>query len=114
MSTLAVTTTVPAVPLDPQLAMKTKKAAMRHEFWRVERDRLIVASHLAGASTREIAQLVGLSHVGVSKIVNRALDPLRDPVRGQDPGEREKQLMELHLLYPEAFSDDDDQTSTSS
>lgn len=114
MSSLAVTTTVPGVPVDPELAMKVKRAAMRHEFWRVERDRLIVAASLAGASTREIASLVGLSHVGVSKIINRALDPLRDPVREKDETEKEKHMRELRLLYPEAFSQDDDDTTPTS
>ena len=119
MTTLAVTTTVPAVPLDSELAKKVKNAAMRHELWRVERDRLIVAASIAGASTREIAQLVGLSHVGVSKIVNKAyrnrmFNPLRQDSAEARERDREELMKELQQLYPEAFPQDDDQTSTSS
>lgn len=108
---MSTTLTVPAVPVDPELAKKVKNASARHEQWRAERDRLIVAASLAGGSTREIAELVGLSHVHVSRIVHKAIPMSRihNPKRGQDPAEREREMKELReqfkQLYPEAFDD---------
>lgn len=57
---------------EPRIATRLKRAANHAAHWRSERDELIVKAHEAGASYREIAQLVGLSHVGVRRIVNAA------------------------------------------
>lgn len=70
MSSLAVTTTVPPVSIERDLAKKLKNAADRQRNWRQQRDELIREAHAAGGTLREIAELVGLSHVGVRRIVN--------------------------------------------
>lgn len=49
-----------------QTAVREMLAARR------KRDRLIIQCHADGASLREIAQLAGLSHAGVKKIIERA------------------------------------------
>jgi hypothetical protein len=49
-----------------------------------ERDRLIYEAHLGGASLREIAALVGLTHVGVRRIIAHYIS-------GIDPGEEAAQ-----------------------
>lgn len=59
------------VPIDPALAKRVRAVAQAAEKKRQERDELILAAHAAGASLREIGDLVGLSHVGVMKIVKR-------------------------------------------
>lgn len=56
------------------LAPKLRTAAAKVEEWQAERDRLIVEALDAGASSRDIAELVGLSHVGVQKIRKRLKD----------------------------------------
>ena len=65
--------TVPAVTLDADTARKLKRAGDATRAATVNRDHLIVEAHQAGASLREIAQAVGLTHVGVKKIIDRAL-----------------------------------------
>lgn len=64
-------TNVLLVPIDPALAKRVRAVAQAAERKRQERDQLILEAHEAGASLREIGELVGLSHVGVMKIVNR-------------------------------------------
>lgn len=68
-------TNVPWVPIDPALAKRVRAAAQAAERKRQERDELIAEAHRAGASLREIGALVGLSHVGVMKIVNKGEVP---------------------------------------
>lgn len=65
------TATVLDMPIDPALAKRVRATAQAAEKKRQERDALITQAHLAGASLREIGELVGLSHVGVMKILNR-------------------------------------------
>lgn len=59
------------MPIDPALAKRVRAVAQAAEKKRQERDELILAAHAAGASLREIGDLVGLSHVGVMKIVKK-------------------------------------------
>lgn len=59
------------VALERTLARRLARSAQQEQFWLRERDTLIREAHAAGASLREIAALVGLSHVGVKKIVER-------------------------------------------
>lgn len=59
------------MPIDPALAKRVRAVAQAAEKKRQERDELILEAHGAGASLREIGDLVGLSHVGVMKIVKR-------------------------------------------
>lgn len=65
-------TTVREVPVNPALAEKLRRAAGKIDRWTVERDRLIVEARRAGASSREVAELVGLTHAGVLHIEKRA------------------------------------------
>ena len=64
-------TTVHDVPVDPALAKRLREAAAKGEQWTATRDRLIVEAREAGGSSREIAELVGLTHAGVLKIEQR-------------------------------------------
>lgn len=63
--------TVVTMPIDPVLAKRVRSVAAAFEKKRQERDELILAAHAAGASLREIGEMVGLSHVGVMKIIAR-------------------------------------------
>lgn len=65
-------TTVREVPVDPALAEKLRRAAGKIERWTAERDRLIIEARRAGASSREVADLAGLTHAGVLHIEKRA------------------------------------------
>lgn len=65
-------TTVREVSVDPALAAKLRRAAGKIDRWIEERDRLIVEARRAGASSREVADLVGLTHAGVLHIEKRA------------------------------------------
>lgn len=64
-------TTVREVPVDPALAEKLRRAAGRIERATADRDRLIVQARAEGGTSREIAEMVGLTHAGVLKIVQR-------------------------------------------
>lgn len=55
----------------PELAKRLVAVGNRTRNSRAERDRLIVEAHAAGAGVREIARLVGLTHPGVIRIINR-------------------------------------------
>lgn len=66
------TTTLPSVPVDPDLAKRLATAARKAEEWKVERDRLIVEAVAAGGGVREVARLVGLTHPSILKTVERA------------------------------------------
>ena len=65
-----VAATVPAVPIDEQLAKKLAAAAKKARDGREERDRLILEAYEAGGGPREIGRLVGLTHPGVLRIVH--------------------------------------------
>lgn len=64
-------TTVPVVPVDPALARHLSRAANKEREWRVRRDNLIRDAVKAGGSLREVAEVVGLSHTAIAKIVAR-------------------------------------------
>lgn len=66
-----VVATVPAVPLPEELQKRLAAVGRAQRFIDKNRDALIVEAAEAGGSLREIAELVGLSHTGVRKIVNR-------------------------------------------
>ena len=66
-----VTTTVPPVPLDDRTARNLVTAGSKAREWTVRRDTLIRTAHTARGSLREIGKLVGLSHIGIRKIVQR-------------------------------------------
>ena len=56
------------------IARDLERAARRIREATHERDRLIVKARDAGGSLREIAELVGLSHPGVAKVLKRQRD----------------------------------------
>lgn len=64
-------TNVGLVAVEKYLSSRLRRASTRAQFWLRERDQLIREAHAAGASLREIAALVDLSHVGVKKIIER-------------------------------------------
>ncbi len=62
--------TVPGLPVDPELSRRLKRNTTTLARAKDERDSLILEAHDAGASLREIGALVGLSHIGVRRIIN--------------------------------------------
>ena len=58
-------------PVPDDLKPKLRQAAAKIETWTIERDRLICEAMDAGASSREVAEIVGLSHAWVLKIWRR-------------------------------------------
>lgn len=85
---MAATATLPGVALDPGMARRLARAVERDTQARRERDELIVRAHIAGATLREIAEVVGLTHVGVKKIIDRTkvvrIDPSAPPMLLKD------------------------------
>lgn len=65
-------TTLPTVPVNPHYAAKLTEAANLARKWTATRDRLVRVAIEQGGSLREVAALVGLSHAGVKRIVERA------------------------------------------
>lgn len=72
--TMATIPDTPAVPVDPDMARKIKRAASKFDAARGERDRLIVAAVDAGGGVREVARLAGVTHPTVLAIVRKAHD----------------------------------------
>lgn len=75
MSAPATDVTSPGTPanvgaVDDELAKRLRRNALMLDRWRASRDSCIREAREAGASYREIAAEVGLSHVGVMKIIN--------------------------------------------
>ena len=68
---MAATTTVRPVALDPQMAKRLARAVEQDVEARRKRDEMIVRAAISGATLREIAEVVGLTHVGVKKIIDR-------------------------------------------
>lgn len=86
-------TNVGVVALEKYLASRLVRSAKQEQFWLRERDGLIREAHAAGASLREIAQLVGLSHTGVKKIVERQ-DFIANPTIEEVVAERVRETRE--------------------
>lgn len=64
-------TTIPEV-LPPDKAKALRRLGERIATDTTERNALIVEAHRAGASTREIGDAVGLTNVGVWRIIKKA------------------------------------------
>lgn len=62
-------TTLP--PVEAERRQRLEKIARRADDITRQRDREIALAFLSGASLREIADAVGLSHTGVKKIIDR-------------------------------------------
>lgn len=75
-------TTVPAV-LTPELAAQLEQAGKQTRKWVTKRDALIVEATASGASLREIAAVVGLTHTGVRRVLQRSTSDL-DPAQTAD------------------------------
>lgn len=58
--------------LSPEGRRRLERLARKASEAEAERNRAIVEEHAAGVSLRAIAEAVGLSHMGVSKIVRRS------------------------------------------
>lgn len=65
------TTTFASVTLDPRMAQRLARAVGKASDARRERDELIVRAYISGATLREIGEAIGMSHVGVKKIIDR-------------------------------------------
>ena len=72
--------TLPAVALDPETRRKLVKTSQTAVRSTQERDELIAQAYREGASMREIARLVGMTHPGVRSILIR--DGIVEPGRG--------------------------------
>lgn len=68
---MTATTTVPAVTLDDDLAKKLARVSSRVDTAVEERDRMILVAFATGASLRDIGEIVGMTHTGVKKLVER-------------------------------------------
>lgn len=66
---MSVLTTLPLV--EAERRARLEKIARRTADITKQRDLEIARAYLAGASFREIAEAVGLSHTGVKKIIDR-------------------------------------------
>lgn len=71
MLNLSVTPTLDRVALDVDLAKRLERATSRVERDIEERDRLILLAFARGASLRDIADVTGMTHVGVKKLIER-------------------------------------------
>ena len=81
MSTLAdQAPTLPDVALDPETRRKLVRTSQTAVRSTKERDELIAQAYREGASMREIARLVGMTHPGVRSILIR--DGVVEPGRG--------------------------------
>lgn len=59
------------MPLDPDTRRTLARAARMQRDWRDKRDEAIRDAYRDGASLREIAEAVDLSHSAVDKIIKR-------------------------------------------
>lgn len=68
---MTVTTTVPSVPIDQDLAKQLARSRDQIDKAQHARDELILLAFAQGASLREIADVAGITHTGVKKLVER-------------------------------------------
>src|SRR4051812_6278191 len=68
----AMTRTLPSVALDDECARELRLSGKKTDDWRQRRNEAIRRAHYFGASYREIAAEVGLTHVAVMRIVGKA------------------------------------------
>jgi hypothetical protein len=68
------------VPVDDDLARRIREAVQAQEQSRQERDRLVRLARDAGGSFREIAAVLGITHAGVQKIINKRQPPSTERV----------------------------------
>lgn len=59
--------------MEPVLLRSLRDAAEKAARWTVERDALIRRARSEGATLREVAEAVGLSHTAVAKIEQRPI-----------------------------------------
>lgn len=62
------------MPVPPDIAKRLRRTTSRllaASAIELERNRLIIEAHEAGASLREIAKEAGLTHVAVKRIIDR-------------------------------------------
>lgn len=64
-------TTIRPVPMDPNTAKKLASTSTAAARITAERDQLIAIAFRSGASMREIARAVGMTHPGVRSILIR-------------------------------------------
>lgn len=81
---MSAATTFTRVTVDPALAKRLQRAAAKSEQAREERDRLVIEAIVNGGSYREVAQLIGVSHPTVMKIVLSA-EKIEMPPHGRIP-----------------------------
>lgn len=62
--------------MDPALAKRLATVVRRLQELGDERDQLILEAREQGASLRDIADLAGMSHVGIKKLIGRHLHPV--------------------------------------
>lgn len=72
--------TLPDVALDPETRRKLSRVSQTAVRSTKERDELIAKAYREGASMREIARIVGMTHPGVRSILIR--DGIVEPGRG--------------------------------
>lgn len=73
-ATEATAVTLPG--MDPAIARRLAAVVRRLEDLGEERDQLILRAREEGASLREIADLAGMTHVGIKKLIGRHLHPV--------------------------------------
>lgn len=64
-------TSVDVMAIEPATVRDLARAGRMQREWTNKRNAAIIGAHQAGASLREIAEAVGLSHTAVSSIIKR-------------------------------------------
>lgn len=90
-------------PVDPKVRKKLSRVARTAADKTIERDRLIAYAYLNGASMREIARTIGMTHPGVRAILIRdgAYHPdLENPIFGKADRERLRRKIARDINVP--------------
>lgn len=66
---------IPSTAVDPEIARRLRAIAKKLGELDAERATLILSARAQGASLREIAEVAGMSHVGIQKLIGRHLHP---------------------------------------